>query len=186
MIMHIQLLGSPVISLVNHLPPTFKTAKAEGLFYYLAATQRNYSRVRSPPFFGAIWRNRRRVVNLSKALSELREQVGEYVMIATQTVTFNASLPYQLDVETFRATPTTQQSAEALQAQVDLYRGDFLEGFYVRNAPEFEQWQLVERERLRTAAAECLSTLTTRYQQSNDLGQRHSYIAPPFSARTLA
>ena len=168
MIMHIQLLGSPVISLVNHLPPTFKTAKAEGLFYYLAATQRNYSRATLATLFWGDMAESKARVNLSKALSELREQVGEYVMIATQTVTFNASLPYQLDVETFRATPTTQQSAEALQAQVDLYRGDFLEGFYVRNAPEFEQWQLVERERLRTAAAQCLSTLTTRYQQSND------------------
>jgi len=110
-------------------------------------------------------------VNLSKALSALREQVGEYVTIATQTVTFNATLPYQLDVETFLTTPTTpaaEASLEKLQAQVDLYRGDFLDGFYVRNAPEFEQWQQVERERLRTAAAQRISTLATRYQQNND------------------
>jgi len=169
--MKLQLLGSPTIRLSNGLPPTFKTAKAEGIFYYLAATQRTNSRATLATLFWGDMPESKARVNLSKALSALREQVGEYVTIATQTVTFNATLPYQLDVETFLTTPTTpaaEASLEKLQAQVDLYRGDFLDGFYVRNAPEFEQWQQVERERLRTAAAQRISTLATRYQQNND------------------
>ncbi len=167
--MNIHLLGSPEISLSNRLNPTFKTAKAAGLFYYLVATQRTHSRAALATLFWGDMAESKARVNLSKALSDVREQVGDYVTIATQTVTFNAALPYQLDVETFRAAPTTRQedkSLDELQAQVDLYRGDFLDGFYVRNAPEFEQWLQVERERLRTAAAQSFSTLATRYQQS--------------------
>jgi len=179
MTIKIQLLGVPEISLANQLTPVFKTAKAEGLFYYLAATQRNHSRATlSTLFWGDMAESKARV-NLSKALSELREQLGEYVTIATQTVTFNANLPYQLDVETFLAAPTTGKAGEslaALQAQLDLYRGDFLDGFYVRNAPEFEQWQSVERERLRTAAAQRFSTLATRYQQSGNLANAISTL----------
>ena len=33
-----------------------------------------------------------------------------------------------------------------------LYRGDFLDGFYLDGSPAFEQWALLERERLRTLA----------------------------------
>ncbi len=33
--------------------------------------------------------------------------------------------------------------------QLELYRGDFLAGLNVRNAPGFEQWALLERERLK-------------------------------------
>ena len=111
-------------------------------------------------------------VNLSKALSELREQVGEYVIISTQTVAFNATLAYQLDVKSFLTPPLAAQNCadvSALQAQVELYRGEFLEGFYVRNAPDFEQWQLVERERLRSAAVPLFDLLATRYEQSAQL-----------------
>src|SRR5438874_11718469 len=123
--MKLQLLGSPTIRLSNRLTPTFKTVKAEGLFYYLAATQRTHSRAAlATRFWGDMAESKARV-NLSKALSELRTQVGDYVTIATQTVTFNLALPYQLDVETFLAATTTRKAGEALealQAQVGLYR----------------------------------------------------------------
>ncbi len=39
-----------------------------------------------------------------------------------------------------------------LTAATALYRGDFLEGFYLDGSPAFEQWALLERERLRTLA----------------------------------
>lgn len=170
--MQIQLLGSPLIRLPNHLTPTFKTAKAEALFYYLATTQKTYSRAALATLFWGDMAEAKARVNLSKALSELREQLGEYVAITTQAVTFNATLAYQLDVESFlTTTPAQQNSADvvALQEQVDLYRGEFLEGFYVRNAPDFEQWQLVERERLRRAAVPLFDLLATRYEQSGQL-----------------
>src|SRR3954468_11166448 len=103
MTINIQLLGSPEICLLNCLTPTFKTAKAEGLFYYLAVTQRTHSRAALATLFWGDMAESKARVNLSKALSELREQVGDYVTIATQTVAFDGALPYQLDVEIFLA-----------------------------------------------------------------------------------
>ena len=124
-------------------------------------------------------------VNLSKALSELREQLSEYVTIATQTVAFNAALPYQLDVETFLAATGAKQAGQSLgslQAAVDLYQGDFLDGFHVRNAPEFEQWLTAET---RTSAHRCGAdlvhvggTLSTKQRRS----KRHRHAAPPLGA----
>ena len=54
------------------------------------------------------------------------------------------------------ACPTCRRS---LIAAVDLYRGEFLRGFYVERCPEFEEWQFVLRERLHLQALEALEDL---------------------------
>lgn len=53
--------------------------------------------------------------------------------------------------------PTAEQARRA----VGLYRGEFLEGFFVNNAPEFEDWQFGQRERLRELALQGLALLVT-------------------------
>jgi hypothetical protein len=40
-----------------------------------------------------------------------------------------------------------------------LYRGDFLDGFYLDGSPAFEQWALLERERLRNLALSAFGRL---------------------------
>jgi hypothetical protein len=47
----------------------------------------------------------------------------------------------------------------SLHAAVELYRGEFLAGFSVPEAPLFEKWALVERERLRLALEQALERL---------------------------
>lgn len=170
--MNIQLLGSPQVRCANGLRPVFKTAKAAGLLYYLAATQRTHSRASLAALLWGDMAEDKARVNLSKALSELREQLGEYITINTQTITFNKARPYQLDVENFLAAAALrppEQPPASLQATADLYRGDFLDGFYIRNAPEFEQWQLAERDRLRILAVQMLATFAARYRQAGSV-----------------
>jgi len=167
--MKIQLLGAPAVRLPNHLTPTFKTAKGEGLFYYLAVTRQPHTRIQLATLFWGDMPEKNARVSLSKALSDLREQVGDYVTISTQTVVFNTTLPYNLDVESFLAPSTPGEASAALQARTDLYRGELLDGFYVRDAPDFEQWLRGERERFHNHAVQLLTTLTTRYQQSGQV-----------------
>jgi DNA-binding SARP family transcriptional activator len=45
---------------------------------------------------------------------------------------------------------------------IALYQEDFLAGWYVRRAPEFEEWMLMEREQLRRLVVRGLSFLTER------------------------
>ncbi|MDV7390890.1 BTAD domain-containing putative transcriptional regulator, partial [Arthrospira platensis SPKY1] len=54
------------------------------------------------------------------------------------------------------------------EAALPLYGGDFLAGFYLREAPEFEEWALMERERLRLLAVEGLQKLVAAYQRRGD------------------
>jgi hypothetical protein len=43
------------------------------------------------------------------------------------------------------------QAETAPDAALPLLRGDFLEGFHVKDAPEFEDWMARERERYRAS-----------------------------------
>ncbi len=52
---------------------------------------------------------------------------------------------------------------ELLEAAAALYAGDFLGGFAIRNAPAFEDWAEVERQRLREAAVSVLRRLLDAY-----------------------
>jgi len=51
---------------------------------------------------------------------------------------------------------------------VGLYRGPFLDGFYVTGLAEFERWAELERERLAAAHADALRTLATRAEAAAD------------------
>lgn len=167
--MKIQLLGSPTIRLPNQLAPTFKTTKGEGLFYYLAVTRQPHSRAQLATLFWGDMPEKNARVSLSKALSDLREQAREYVTIATQTILFNTTLPYDLDIERFLTPPSSVESVAALQVRTELYRGAFLDGFYVRDAPDFEGWLRGERERFHNHAVQLLSTLAARYEQGGQI-----------------
>ena len=56
-----------------------------------------------------------------------------------------------------------------LERAVELYRGPFLDGFYVTGAPEFEQWSSAQRTRLRDLAVGALERLATDAEASGDV-----------------
>jgi DNA-binding SARP family transcriptional activator/Tfp pilus assembly protein PilF len=62
-----------------------------------------------------------------------------------------------------------------LEDALELYRGDFLAGFFVPDAaPELDEWIAVERTRLRAAAAGAAWTLATREERAgNGAGAAH-------------
>lgn len=175
--LELQLLGIPEIRLENQNLPRFSTAKAEGLFYYLATTRRSHPRTTLSSLFWSEMIESKARVNLSKALSELRDQVGDYVTITAQAVCFNPDLPYHMDREVFLATQKLTNGHGSIieyEASANLYRGAFLEGFHVRNASMFEHWLATEREELRIAAVELHTKLAGLYEQSGNL---HAAIA---------
>ena len=44
------------------------------------------------------------------------------------------------------------RSAGTLASCMDRYRGEFLEGFNLKDSPEFDSWQVIKREELRQLA----------------------------------
>lgn len=85
------------------------------------------------------------------------------------------------EVEIFES-DIAHNSIDALQAAIALYRGDFLDGFYVRGAPEFESWVLAQQARLRELAIQALHTLATHFAGQ---GGDDRVVAIDYTARLL-
>ncbi|HMN27709.1 MAG TPA: tetratricopeptide repeat protein [Caldilineaceae bacterium] len=157
----------------------FRSAKAQALLYYLAATKRPQPRlVLAGLFWGGVDDHYARR-NLNRTLSNLTDLVGDHLAITRQTLAFDRSQPYWLDVEAFEAAATITPAGgrvDAMTQAVELYRGDFLEGFYIHDAPEFEQWVSAERTRLREVMLQVLHALADHYAAHGDLGRAIDYV----------
>ena len=147
-------------------------AKSQALLYYLAVTGRPYSREK---LAGLLWGEKpehRAKANLRKSLSGLRQSFGNALTITRQSVAFNHASDYWLDVEAFETALAEGEPAweelQPLREAVDLYRGEFLEGFSVRQALGFEEWVLSERERLRQLVILALQRLSEAYAVQGD------------------
>ncbi len=82
---------------------------------------------------------------LEQQLYSLRRQCGDEVVLGPDPLRLNSTVVTS-DVADFQRLLARGALAEA----VALHRGPFLDGFYLSDAPEFEQW--VETERTRLAA----------------------------------
>lgn len=90
---------------------------------------------------------------LADSLYVLRQALGEDSIVASgESLQLSPTL-VSSDVADFRRALAEERWGDALE----LYRGDFLDGFFVRNAADFDQWALGERERLRALALRAAS-----------------------------
>ena len=135
-----------------------QTRKAEGLLVYLACQRRAYAR---EVLGDLLWEEKsqsRTLANLRVVLHDLRQSVGEFITINRSQVSINQDAPFWLDVAELDKALSgwveaqgkiTSEIAADIERAAALYRGDFLEGFYVRQARQFEDWLVRERERWR-------------------------------------
>lgn len=149
------------------------SAKGQALLVYLAVTGETFPRLVLADLLWGEMPEKESRANLRLTLSKLRKSVGEHLLITREAVAFNFEEPYWLDLIEFEAITEKLEQISAVQLRdaVSLYRGDFLEGFYVLSAPSFESWVLGERERLRLLALKALSHLAEAARQNGDFGE---------------
>jgi ABC-type oligopeptide transport system substrate-binding subunit/DNA-binding SARP family transcriptional activator len=184
--LHLLLLGGMQITRGSEPVTGFVSGKVQALLCYLAVTGRPHLR---PALAGLLWADMPEAdakANLRQALANLRRLLSPHLSITRQAIAFNRDSPHWLDVERFE-TQAGGASAEAdierLREAVELYRGDFLEGFYVRQAPAFEEWALAQRARLHELAMQALHLLAAHYGQQGRAGQAASI---DYTTRLLA
>jgi DNA-binding SARP family transcriptional activator len=115
---------------------------------------------------------------LSQTLLRLRKTIGDdkatssFLLATPQTIQFNPNSDYALDVEQF-VTQSTSSSAQVdsppqwqtMHQAIELYRGDFLEHFYLTDSVLFDEWVLFKRAGLRQMALTTLEYLTVYYER---------------------
>ncbi|HEX2188229.1 MAG TPA: BTAD domain-containing putative transcriptional regulator, partial [Longimicrobiaceae bacterium] len=101
---------------------------------------------------------------LSVSLSAIRKEMGEDAFVtAGDELSLNPAV-VRSDVAEFEA---ALRGGDARRA-VELYRGPFLDGFYVADAQPFEQWVERERDRLARAYADALEGLAEEAGRAGD------------------
>ena len=156
--------------------PLIPGAVARSLFAYLV-TRRDRPHTRDL-LAGTFWPDmpdasaRRR---LSHALWQIRRGLDPHPVLATDgdTVQLNPALPLWLDAEEFlkHSAECASGRAEALEhcaLCVDLYRGEFLEGYY-------DDWAVMEREQLRETFLETLERLVQELKSRSEYEEALRY-----------
>ena len=190
----IRLIGEPQIFLGENQPVQFQYRKSVALLAYLAATQKAYSREYLADFF---WRNlseKNAQAGLRKTLSDINREIPNLLAIESHSISLSISSSIEIDCLTFEKTILTirKKSIEELSEthikQLEnlllVYRQPFLNGFTVQNAPDFDNWILLQRGYLHNLIVEALLKLCDytywagQYQRSMEYAQELLQIEP--------
>jgi predicted ATPase/DNA-binding SARP family transcriptional activator len=188
------LLGSLHIAKADCPITTFESDKARALLAFLAVeSDRPHRR---DALIGLLWPNSSQVAarhNLRQTLFNLRRAIGDdkakppYLRITREDIQFDAASDHSLDVGAFdallRACETHLHDAAGacadcaarLHRAVELYRGRFLEQFFLKDSDAFEEWALVKRETLHRRALDALTRLANYYTRCGEYDPARAY-----------
>ena len=125
--------------------------KALWLAAYVLLTGARHSRARLATLFWGAGSARHALGSLRVALTKLPEPVAACLDIGRDEIGVARGAAFELDVAEFVAHCEGEGLREQLAA-IELYGGDLFEGVEAEAAPEFVDWVMAERSRLRTLA----------------------------------
>lgn len=171
-------------------PLPLRTKKALALLAYLAAESGTHRRAELAALLWPESEEKRARTTLRSALADLRSALGsgdgmdsEYLLVDRDSLGLSAEAGIDLDLTVLRtsyelirnsagiARPDGEQRRELLgqlRKGSEAYRGEFLESFYLDDAPEFDYWVGVEREGWRRRLAVVLDSLSGLLLESGE------------------
>jgi ABC-type oligopeptide transport system substrate-binding subunit/DNA-binding SARP family transcriptional activator len=187
------LLGPPRLER-DGVPLEFDTRKNLALVAYLAVTGESHSRETLITLLWPELEPSRARAGLRRNLSVLRKAMGgEWLVAEREIIGAETDADFWLDVDRFQSLLRVWQRHDHsgdevcsecltnLAKAVELYRGDFLEGFSLRDSPNFDDWQFFQTESLRQELASALERLVRGYA-----AQGTYEAAIPYARRWLA
>jgi DNA-binding SARP family transcriptional activator len=161
----IRLFGPPHITLDDE-PLALTRRKSRALLFYLAAQPAPVGRELLIDLFWPDLDRPSAQQTLRTTLHGLRKALGP-ALLADEAL----ALAPGADVDARRfelalAAPT--RDPQELAAALDLYRGEFLQGFSLPDAPAFEEWSDAQRARFQQLSARGLADLAELYERRRD------------------
>ena len=180
------LLGPPEVR-HDGQPATFRTRKVMALLIYLAVEGRLHSREKLTALFWPESEEAQGRMLLRRSLLLLRQGLHEesappgqaHILVERDALGCNFSSALHLDLQVVQKaaqasreqtahksgnaaqTDTNSAVVAQLQAAAALYRGNFLEGFYLDDAPDFDDWVRMQREAWHTRVAQIFDQLSS-------------------------
>jgi DNA-binding SARP family transcriptional activator len=155
----IHLLGTPAVRWVGETL-SIPRRHVRGLLYHLAAQRAPSPRENLCLLFWPDIPEANAYRNLTRALTHLRRAIPipAVLMTAKETVQL-VELQLWCDVFEFRRLTEEGAGIDNVERAVDLYRGPFLDGFYLPGCMEFEHWMSQECIALEKIYLDALSRL---------------------------
>ncbi len=159
-------LGLPRVE-IDDVPVTIHRRKATALLIYLGVTQHIHSRETLATLLWPDVEQARAYTYLRVVLLELNRSLGrEWLEVDREMVGIRHDARVWLDFNAFHDLVSGAQAPVAqLEQAVQLYQGDFLEGFTLPDSPDFDEWQYFQRESARRELSEGLKQLVQTYTQ---------------------
>ncbi len=186
-----RLLGMPEVSHAEQ-PLTFQTRKVLALLAYLVVEQGVHSRDKITALLWPESDEERGKASLRRALAYLRESLHEpshkrsghvplpstHVLVDHQTLSFNRASDFEGDTQTLQAAFTLARRRSSgdlrthlahLQMAASCYRGNFLDGLSLPDAPDFDDWLFLQRENWRRQANTVFDRLSEWQRDAGEL-----------------
>ncbi len=169
------LLGTPRIE-VGGKAIAVDTRKAVALMAYLAVTRQPHSRDALAALLWPEYDQSRGYAALRRTLSVLNKALGGAGLdIERESIGLAGDAKIWIDLDQFRArlaaprahghpeTETCPRCVKPLTEAAELYRGDFLAGFSLRDSPAFDDWQFFQAEEARRELLGALDRLVCHH-----------------------
>ncbi|SJZ68956.1 AAA family ATPase [Selenihalanaerobacter shriftii] len=132
-----KLLGSPTIK-INGDSIDFPYKKVEALFYYIVV-KKKVSRIKIASLLWGDMLDGKAKKNLRNALYQLKKVVGKGIINTPDrsTISICEDCQLDLDIDVF----LNEEGEEA----IEVYKGEFLNSFLIKNAPDFTDWIFEQR-----------------------------------------
>ena len=122
--------------------------------------------------------------NLRSAIADLRRKLGDtkaaqpFLCVDRYTVALHPNADVRVDALVFRQhlaaavqAPSVEAAVTAWKAALALYRGEFMQGFHVRDSPPWEEWLLLRREEFERGVIRALRGLAQVFKQRREYEQ---------------
>lgn len=191
-VLNLHWLGPPGIE-CDDRPVRLEMRKSLALLAYLSLNSQSPTRETLASLFWPEFDQQHALANLRRHLSSLAKCLPAGILSADrEKITLNRDDTLAVDVFQFREQLSTAENVPrasdgheeviaALESAVALYRGDFFEGFNLKDCPEFDDWQYFQREGLRFAYGNALEKLAMACREAGDwdkaVGYARSWLA---------
>lgn len=180
-------LGRPILEKNGH-PIKLEMRKSLALMVFLRTADHDYSRESLAALFWPEYDQRHALANLRRALSSLNKSLqGELLEADREKIGLTDRSQIWLDVDEFFKLLTTVKNHSHMDNQscpeclrfleeaVQLYRGNFLEGFNLSDCPAFDEWEIIQGENIRQEFAYALESAAEACKANSNWEQAITY-----------
>jgi LuxR family maltose regulon positive regulatory protein len=169
-------LGHPLVELEGRAVK-LETRKATALLSYLSLTPGNCQRELLATMFWPEGNQQKALANFRRTLSSLNASLPGWIEADRERVALKHIDRLWIDVLAFHQYLSQLQQHDCVEKEIcdnclailekaaGLYRGEFLEGLNLDDAPDFDEWQFFQRDSLRQELATTLQHLSAGYTE---------------------